>query len=104
VDHIISRKHGGSTTADNLAFCCVFCNRHKGSDVAAIDSVTGEPVKLFNPRRHGWADHFQIRDAMIEPLTPEGEATARILKFNHPERIAERILLQIAGQYPRGTR
>ena len=26
VDHIISEKHGGPTTADNLAYACAFCN------------------------------------------------------------------------------
>jgi 5-methylcytosine-specific restriction endonuclease McrA len=26
VDHIISRKHGGPTEPDNLAFACSFCN------------------------------------------------------------------------------
>lgn len=26
VDHIISVKHGGATTADNLCYACIFCN------------------------------------------------------------------------------
>jgi 5-methylcytosine-specific restriction endonuclease McrA len=29
LDHIISRKHGGTSAADNLALACVLCNRHK---------------------------------------------------------------------------
>jgi len=41
VDHIISEKHGGPTTADNLADACVFCNRAKGSDVASIVPGSG---------------------------------------------------------------
>jgi 5-methylcytosine-specific restriction endonuclease McrA len=40
VDHIIAVKHGGETTADNLALSCLSCNRHKGSDFATIDQVT----------------------------------------------------------------
>jgi 5-methylcytosine-specific restriction endonuclease McrA len=27
VDHIISKKHGGKTEADNLAYAGIFCNR-----------------------------------------------------------------------------
>ena len=62
VDHIISRKHGGSSTSENLAYAC----RHKGSDVASIDPRTGEIVRLFNPRSDRWAEHFQIEGAVIE--------------------------------------
>lgn len=36
VDHIIAVKHGGETSADNLALSCLSCNRHKGSDFATI--------------------------------------------------------------------
>jgi hypothetical protein len=103
VDHIVSRKHGGSSTLDNLAYCCVFCNRYKGADVAAINPQTGEAVRFFHPRLQRWPDHFRIRGAIIEPLTREGEATARLLRFNHGERIVERAMLQSAGWYPRGN-
>ncbi len=36
VDHIISVKHGGSTTPDNLAYACIYCNLQKGSDLGSI--------------------------------------------------------------------
>ena len=49
VDHVISRKHGGSSTSDNLAYACVVCNRYKGSDVASIESDTGEIIRLLIP-------------------------------------------------------
>jgi hypothetical protein len=101
VDHILSRKHGGSSSLDNLAFCCIFCNRYKGSDVAAIDARTGEVVRLFNPRLDKWPDHFRISGAVIEPLSSLGEITARLLQFNQAQRVAERALLQAAGYYPR---
>ncbi|WP_408103981.1 HNH endonuclease [Tolypothrix campylonemoides] len=29
-------KHGGETTAENLALSCLSCNRYKGSDFATI--------------------------------------------------------------------
>ena len=28
VDHIISRKHGGISILENLAYACVLCNRY----------------------------------------------------------------------------
>lgn len=104
VDHIVSRKHGGSSNLGNLAYCCIFCNRYKGSDVAAIDAKTGEAVRLFHPRLHRWPDHFAIYGAIIEPVTREGEVTARLLRFNKAERIVERSVLQSVGLYPRGGR
>ena len=69
VDHIIAVKHGGETTADNLALSCLSCNRHKGSDFATIDQVTQEIVPLFNPRRQAWDGHFSIENARIEGKT-----------------------------------
>lgn len=101
VDHIVSRKHGGGSTLENLALCCIFCNRYKGSDIAAIAARTGELVRLFHPRLDRWADHFRISGGTIEPLTPEGEVTTRLLRFNQAERVVERVILQSTGQYPR---
>jgi hypothetical protein len=49
VDHIISEKHGGLTTADNLAYACTFCNRCKGSDVGSIVLRTGEFSRFLIP-------------------------------------------------------
>jgi 5-methylcytosine-specific restriction endonuclease McrA len=56
-DHITPLKHGGATTADNLALACFWCNRLKGSDLAALDPQTGQIKPLFNPRLHAWSDH-----------------------------------------------
>lgn len=100
IDHVISLKHGGNDDVDNLAFACVFCNRHKGSDIASIFPPTGELVCLFNPRQDRWADHFRIDGARILPLTKIGEVTARILGFNVSERMLERQALLFSGRYP----
>ena len=40
IDHIVAVKHGGGSSADNLAFCCTLCNKHKGTDLASIDPET----------------------------------------------------------------
>jgi len=101
VDHILSRKHGGSASFENLAYACIICNRYKGSDVASIEPQTGEAIRIFDPRRDRWRDHFRIHGAVIEPNSKIGRATVLLLRMNVPERILERGLLQILGRYPR---
>jgi 5-methylcytosine-specific restriction endonuclease McrA len=49
IDHIISVKHGGAATLENLAVACIFCNRQKGSDVSTI-LAGGKFTRFFNPR------------------------------------------------------
>jgi len=101
IDHIISRKHGGLSDSDNLAYACLRCNAWKGSDVGSLDPQTRAFVKLFHPRHQLWDDHFVLRGALIEPLTAEGKATARLLKLNLDKRLVERQLLAAVGRYPR---
>ncbi len=50
-DHIVSEKHGGETTSDNLCLSCPDCNPYKGSDIASADPETGKATFLFHPRR-----------------------------------------------------
>jgi hypothetical protein len=84
---------------ENLALACIFCNRQKGSDVGTI-LADGSFSRFFNPRTDSWAAHFRLAGAVIEPLTPVGEATARILRFNDAERVGERDELIARGRYP----
>lgn len=100
VDHVISVKHGGRTSLENLANACFHCNRHKGSDVGSVASSAGTFVRFYNPRADRWSDHFYLASGRIETLTAIGEATARILDFNHPERALLRKALADAGKYP----
>lgn len=97
VDHIIAEKHGGLTQKDNLALSCTLCNKHKGTDLASIDSQTGEIIPLYHPRRDRWADHFRVVEAEFIPLTPVGRVTVRLLQLNRSDRIKERQLLVEAG-------
>lgn len=100
IEHIISRKHGGSSELDNLAFACVFCNRYKGSDIATLHPETKELVQIYNPRVMRWREHFRLNEVIIEPLTEIGEATIRILQMNHEDQILERRVLYNCGRYP----
>ena len=52
IDHVIAEKHGGTTTADNLAFACKLCNTFKG---VILHLLTQKPMKLR---------HFIIHDAI----------------------------------------
>ena len=91
--HIISRKHGGLSDSENLAYACLRCNAWKGTDIGSLDPRTREFVSLFNPRHQRWQDHFELRGAVIESLTVAGEVTARLLKLNLDKRVIERKLL-----------
>jgi len=100
VDHIISRKHGGLTDSANLALSCERCNRAKGTDIGSVSGQGREFVRLFNPRIDAWAEHFRLRGPVIEPLSRIGEATVRLLRFNAPDRVLQRRVLQEIGVYP----
>jgi len=60
-DHIIAVKHRGRTHEANLAWTCLACNRHKGTDLASIDEATARIVRLFHPRRDRWTRHFRLQ-------------------------------------------
>ncbi|NJL35957.1 MAG: HNH endonuclease [Leptolyngbyaceae cyanobacterium RM2_2_4] len=100
VDHIIAQKHDGKTLADNLALSCLSCNRHKGTDLATFDPITGKIVQLFHPRKQTWSRHFLLKDGRIEGTSSVGRATAKLLMFNTQSRILERQILIAQQCYP----
>jgi hypothetical protein len=100
VDHIISLKHGGDNTIDNLAYACFYCNRHKGSDIGTQLEGQKDLIRFFNPRVDSWQEHFQHIGPEIFPISKKGEATVKILQLNHYQRIEERVLLIKVGRYP----
>jgi 5-methylcytosine-specific restriction endonuclease McrA len=101
IDHIIPVKHGGSDELDNLSLSCMKCNGFKGSNVAALDPLTGDAAKLYNPRRQRWDDHFQLNpNATIQGLSPEGRTTVNVMRMNEASRLRERRMLMLVGEYP----
>lgn len=100
IDHIIAEKHGGETVVDNLCLSCWLCNRRKGTDVASYDPESGALIALFHPRHEVWSEHFGLKDAYIEPLTPQGRVTVKILQLNERRRIDERKILISLNTYP----
>src|SRR5690242_3729366 len=65
VEHIIARKHGGTDKLRNLAYACLRCNLHKGTDLTGLDPRTHKVTRLFNPRTQLWATHFRYVDAIL---------------------------------------
>ncbi len=101
IDHIIPLKHGGEDVDGNLCLACAPCNRFKGADVAAIDPLTNDATRLFNPRQQNWQDHFLINpDASLSGNTPEGRATTIVLRMNEATRIEQRFDERLLGNYP----
>lgn len=102
IEHIIALKHRGPTALGNLAYACLKCNRHKGTDLASFDRKTSRTklVRLFNPRLHRWAFHFRTDGARIVGRTPIGRVTVHVLALNQPNRIAIRAELIEDGFWP----
>ena len=100
IDHIISRKHGGNTSLENLAYSCSICNNAKGSDLSSFIDKGEKIIRLFNPRKDNWSDHFEIEHNLIKGKTDIGEVTTKLLKMNDIDRILERIDLINAGLFP----
>jgi hypothetical protein len=91
VDHVAPRAAGGLTSLENLALACVSCSLRKGARITALDPVTGEPMPLFHPRLHAWAEHFAAdRSGDIVGLTGVGRATVASLSMNRLLAVAIR--------------
>ena len=88
--HVIALKHGGETIAENLAYACWRCNRHKGSGLGSFAPQTNQFSFLFNPRIQQWSEYFSLRDDELIGLTPEGRTTVQLFGLNSVERRAER--------------
>jgi hypothetical protein len=55
IAHIIPEKHGGQTDANNLAYTCWRCNRHKGSDLGPlILSPENSPFCFIPDNSYDW--------------------------------------------------
>jgi len=100
IDHIISRKHRGTTQAANLALSCLRCNVAKGTDPGAFVGHPPHLVRLYHPRLDTWNGHFRLIGARIRPLTDIGEATILLLDLNGPDRLLLRKALIQSRRYP----
>jgi len=101
IDHIRSIKHGGATALENLAYACPHCNQKKGTDVATfLDEGSEQTIRIFNPRKDNWENHFEVANGEVLPKTAIGAASVQVLEMNQPDRLIFRQALAEAGYYP----
>lgn len=102
VDHIVPESLGGPTIRGNLWLACSMCNDHKGNRIAAPDPLTGEMVRLFDPRQQVWSDHFRwnTEGDLVVGMTPTGRATIAAIRLNRAEIVEARRGWVIAGWHP----
>jgi hypothetical protein len=102
VEHIEPRSRGGKTTQDNLALACQGCNNHKYTKTEGYDTVTGDIVLLYHPRRERWRDHFAWNEdfTLVIGLTPTGRATVEALLLNREGLVNLRQILYVMGEHP----
>ena len=98
VEHIIPRKHLGTSTLDNLAWSCHSCNLAKGTNIAGL--IDGEIITLFNPRTQEWNRHFRWKGGKLVGRTKTGKVTVQVLNINYEQRVYLRTLLIKAGCFP----
>ena len=81
---------------------CGFCNDHKGDRIAALDPLTDEIVRLFDPRHQVWQEHFEwtAEGDRINGLTPIGRATIVALSLNRPSLVKARQAWVAVGWHP----
>jgi hypothetical protein len=100
IDHIIAEKHGGLSSLENLAYCCLPCNACKGPNIAGIHRETQEIVRLFHPRQDTWQEHFAWAGPQLLGHTAIGHVTIAVLAINAPYRLEFRQALITEGVFP----
>jgi len=102
IDHLLPTAHGGTDDEDNLWLACRMCNGFKSAQVGALDPLTGENVRLFNPRQQRWGDHFvwSTGGVQIVGLTATGRATVMALHLNNVIAVMVRHEWISAGWHP----
>ena len=96
-DHIVPRKHGGPTKAENLALACFRCNSHKGPNLSGKDPSSGRMERLFHPRVDDWTAHFRWRGAVLFGKTSIGRTTIAVLNINRDDAVMLRRALLAGG-------
>ena len=100
IDHVVARKHGGTSTPGNLALSCFRCNSFKGSNLAGLDPKTRKLTRLYHPRRHKWTRHFRWDGPHLVGRTSIGRVTILVLRINDPVRVEVRRALIANGEFP----
>ena len=100
IDRVIAEQHDGLAVPENLALACLFCNKHKGPNIAGIDPQSKRLTRLFHPRRDKWHRHFHWDGPRLIGRTAVGRTTIHVLAINHPQNISLREALMENGEGP----
>jgi len=102
IEHLLAKALGGETVEDNLWLACRECNSHKAKKTKAVDPLTKKLVKLFNPRRQVWKNHFEFSKDITEIIgkTPCGRATVESLQMNNIYQTTARLAWIETGKFP----
>lgn len=102
IDHLVPEALGGVSTVGNLWLACAQCNAHKADRVAAVDPHTERVVRLYDPRRQRWVEHFawSERSDQILGVTATGRATIAALHLNAAPLVRARRIWVVAGWHP----
>ncbi len=101
-EHVLPRAKGAGDTPDELAWSCPYCNGHKNVKTHARDPQSNRLIRLFNPRRQKWSQHFAWSDDYLHivGLTATGRATIEALKLNREELVNLRGVSLLSGNHP----
>ncbi|HKB03388.1 MAG TPA: HNH endonuclease [Gemmataceae bacterium] len=102
IEHVRPQIRRGRDSPDNLALSCQGCNNHKYDRTKGRDPISGREVRLFNPRRDRWEDHFAwaADGTVILGMTPIGRATVETLRLNREPLVNLRRVLVEVGELP----
>jgi hypothetical protein len=101
LEHIVPIALGGADSDDNRALACASCNLAKADRLKGSDALTGEELRLFQPRIDRWHEHFAWSDDYtLVGRTAVGRATIAALDMNTEFRLAARQLWFAVGLLP----
>ena len=101
VDHLIPSSLGGSDNESNSWLACRMCNNFKAAQISALDPQTNQIVKLYDPRRQVWGEHF---DWTSDGKRIQGlPATVLALQLNHFIALTVRENWIAVGWHPPST-
>lgn len=101
MEHILPRCDGGKEVLANIALSCMNCNRAKWHHTMGVDPESLIEVRLFNPRKDRWSDHFTVEKRIcLRGKTPIGRATVSRLALNHPRQLEARAFWSQLGIFP----
>lgn len=102
IEHIYPISKGGKTEKENLCLACRHCNLHKSSKIFGFDAVSAKRVRLFNPNKQKWAEHFvwNKEKTSIIGKTPCGRASVYALKMNDDLQTNARKVWKLTGFFP----